>query len=176
MKSRIPRLLGALLALVVICVIPLNASSRAVMQGPGSASIRLAHDLEVMAVEVGTFECDSLTGAMTFRPTDELRMQPGTTYGWRAVLKTSRRELSWEERLTLPSAPSQWGVSPSVTLSPDRRSATTRAITTLPSSPSLLSELENYWVFTDGDPTGVYMTEVLIEGRRVATLSLRVKN
>lgn len=176
MKSHSPRLFGALLALIMICITPLNASSRAVIHEPGDASIRLAHDLEVMGVEVGTFERDPHTGTMTFRPVDELRMQPGTTYGWRAILKTPRREVSWEERLTLPSAPSQWGISPSVTLSPDRRSATTRSSSHLPSSPSQLRELENYWVFTAGDPIGVYMIEVLIEGRRVATLAMRVKS
>ena len=136
---------------------------------------QLAADLEVVSVQGGTFRYLE-SGEQVFEPTQELVMRPGTTYGWQITLRTSRREVQWEERLTLPTAPTQWGISSQVTLSPDRRRATTRSSSLTQPVKGLGSEvtISNYWFFTQGDPPGVYTMDVRLEGQLVGTLSLRV--
>ncbi len=162
-------------ALIMGMSVLLNSSPRAGHAGYHTSSksktIKVAHDLEVVLVEFGAFEYDQTLGEVVFTASDKLEMIPGKTYGWRVKLKTLRESVNWVERVTLPAQPEHWGVSSQVTLSPDRRSATTRSS----SSVDKKGYISNYWIFSQGDPLGAYHLNLSIEGVEVARSSFNVK-
>lgn len=169
--ERAARALLSLLLALLVTTLALPARSGIQDSRAGHHGwVEIAHDLAVERVAFGEFSYDETTHQVRFEPATRLAMLPGRTYGWRVHLHTTRKDVTWQERLTLPSAPRQWGVTEHVSLSPDRRTATT----TLPHAPITDGVVDNYWVFSEGDPLGRYEIEVAIEGVRVGRSTLTV--
>ncbi len=108
----------------------------------------------------------------TFTETKRVQMVDAETgYGWRMTLPEMEpgQTVKMREVLTLPDAPAHWGISPDVTISTDRRRATTRR-SMIPHE----GVIQNIWIFSEGDPRGIYTLDVFINGEAVATEQLLV--
>lgn len=159
------------MACVVSCVVLVPWQGEAgYHHGTHAAGVRVAPDLEVLGVEVGSFEYDRARAKVVFTPASRLEMIPGKTYGWRLKLNTTRRQIAWVETMALPSTPAHWGISSHVTLSFDRTTATTRQTTEVDEH----GYISNYWIFSEGDPAGQYTVRVTIDEVDVATSSVQV--
>ena len=136
----------------------------------GEHTVEVSPNLHVTSVEFGRIDFDRARGTSTFTPARELQMIPGVGYGWRMKVRTTRREISWTEKLALPSAPKSWGIPSNVKLSADRRRATTEGIS-VPKN----GVIENAWIFADGDPPGVYTIDIEIDGVLVGRGEVNVR-
>jgi hypothetical protein len=98
----------------------------------------------------------------------------GQSYGWLAAVEPAKTPQAWTEEITLPKAPETWGDaehSPDVTISRDRKTATTRGKTT-PGE----SVISHFWGFSTGDPLGRYRIQLTLPGGRVTTFEFEVKD
>lgn len=163
--------------LAILGVAMLGASGFAgMMHSTGAASgsfspVRVSHDVEIVGVQVGEFRHDDKTNTMRFYPTTTFDRASSNHFGWRIDVRAStRRELAIEEVLALPSAPLRWGISDNVKISADRR----RATTLLSASPDASHHIQNFWMFSPGDPSGPHFFELHVEGKFVTRLEFEV--
>lgn len=164
-----PALAGILLVLASTLASPSHTAPSAAPAQLTSGVIEISPDLHILSVEFGRVSPDRLTGLTTFTPTQDMTMTPGQGYGWRMRVKTTRQSIKWKEVLTLPTAPASWGIAPHVTLSLDRRIATSRSAST-PQAGIISSS----WIFVAGDPLGNYTMELEVEGVEVGRGTLHV--
>lgn len=134
---------------------------------PHATSFRIAPDIEIVSVAFGRF-LKSPQG-VRFAPTRSMKMRPGDGYGWRVRVRTPRARVKMEEVLMLPTPPRSWGISSAVRLWRDQRGATTTLMVDANSG-----VLENWWMFSEGDPTGKYTMHVRIEGVEVGHVVFEV--
>ncbi|MEC9398526.1 MAG: hypothetical protein VX475_12950 [Myxococcota bacterium] len=165
----LPRIIAsvALLTLMVLALSSVSAAPSSDLE----RTLEVSSDLRVTALEFGRFDFDRARGTSVFTPAREIQMVPGVGYGWRMHVRTSRSEIAWTEQLALPSAPKTWGITSNVTLSADRRRATTRGVST-PNE----GVIDNAWIFADGDPPGIYSIDVEIDGKLIGRGEVRVRS
>ena len=167
-STRRAPLASALGAVALIAALPFSYAGQG--RDQGEQIIEIASDLQVLDVKQGVFAYDEASHQVVFSPATAIKRDEARTYGWRAQLKTSRASVRVVERMTLPSAPDFWGIGAGVTISSDRRTATTeRALTVSPEG-----QIENAWMFSAGDPAGRYTVTITIEGIPVTTMHMTV--
>lgn len=170
-QSRKGRILPIIACVAIASLATLALSNVSAAPSTGiERTLEVSSDLRVTSLEFGRFDFDRARGTSVFTPTREIQMVPGVGYGWRMNVQTTRREIAWTEHLALPSAPRTWGITSNVTLSADRRRATTRGA----SSPTN-GVIDNAWIFAEGDPPGVYTIDVEIDGVNVGRGEVRVR-
>ena len=117
-------------------------------------------DIQILQAEFGLFDHGPSAGPR-FRAAATVPLVVDQAYGWRLVLKTTRRWVQVEEELTLPAEPGTWGdPDPQVQrkTSADGRTATTR----LQLQP-VDSVITQSWSVAPGDPKGAYVLRVRVE-------------
>lgn len=105
--------------------------------------------------------------SIDFEPMRRLRLYPGNSFCWAAILDTEAPSVFVEWSYTLPRRPRTWGSVPPELISSDGRTVTFRGdmpVEKFESDRFLLSA----WDVTDGDPEGFGELVVRIEGREVA--------
>ena len=119
-----------------------------------------APDIQILQAEFGLFDHGPSAGPR-FRAADTVPLVVDQAYGWRLVLKTTRRVVQVQEELTLPAEPGTWGdPDPQVQrkTSADGRTATTR----LQLQP-VDGVINQSWSVAPGDPKGAYVLRVRVE-------------
>ena len=93
-----------------------------------------------------------------FRPSAEVPLHAGSTFGWRIRIPCPPRLVVVDEELRLP-APGDWGTDPDMHISADRKSVTLRY------QLDCRDEwIEKRWSVSDGDPPGVWVIRVTVDG------------
>ena len=134
--------------------------------------LRVAHDLTVKHIAFGILTTDA-AGNEHFLPATEVPAVDGQVFGWVAEFATTRSTVRWQEHLTLPAPPADWGDAandPDVLISADGKAVAAQGED--PVENSGLSRF--YWSLATGDPAGDYQLDVAIEGRTVAHFRFRV--
>ena len=109
-------------------------------------------DPEPLAAEFGTF--DDLG---VLEPAVEIPLFGGSAFGWRLQLGCTGA-VAVHEQLRLPTA-GDWGGDPEMTISADGKVATVRS--TVPCTDGWI---EKIWTVSPGDPPGVWVVRVTVEG------------
>jgi len=148
--------LSRLVMLSALVLLPRVAISAGSVMSKGSA---IDEDTVHYGLEVGEFVLNRSTGEHKFVPKERIEMVPGKAFGWRMALRSSKRTVTWSEAMSLPYAPTQWGVAPNVTVSQDR----TRSVTT-ETQRTERGYIEHTWIFVEGDPTGKYHLSISVDG------------
>lgn len=91
-------------------------------------------------------------------------------YGWEIEFTSKKKQHELTEVITLP-APANWGVGPNTKISRDQRSASTRY--TLNSDTRQFSH-RVFWKYAQGDPPGLYLFDIYIEGEKIHTFRILV--
>ena len=128
---------------------------------PAAIAAPAPADIQILQAEFGVFDNSLLSAAPRFRAAATVPRVVDQAYGWRLVLKTTRRQVQVQEELTLPAEPGTWGdPDPQVQrkTSADGRTATTRLL--LQPVDGVISQS---WSVAPGDPQGVYVLRVRVE-------------
>jgi hypothetical protein len=145
---------------------------RGTQEGMPRLPLRVAHDLTVKRIEFGILTTDA-AGNEHFLPATELPAVDGQVFGWVAEFATTRGSVRWQEHLTLPAPPADWGDAandPDVLISTDGKAVAAQGEDAVENGG--LSRF--YWSLATGDPAGEYQLDVAIEGRTVAHFRFRV--
>jgi hypothetical protein len=114
---------------------------------------------DVAEAEVGIWDSDGV-----FHQTDEVALYPGSPFGWRIRVPCTDGPVTVDEELRLP-APGDWPADPEMRISTDQRSATLRYQTECRAG-----WIEKQWSASAGDPPGVWIIRVTVEGFAATTL------
>ena len=101
-------------------------------------------------------------------PASKVPLSPGVTYGWVIKVATKEPAVRWREEFTLPSAPDYWPAG--VAVSADRRTSTTERETYV-----INETIQNFWTVVKGDPAGMYVIHITLEGGEEVTFRFDVK-
>lgn len=101
-------------------------------------------------------------------PASKVPLTPGVSYGWVIKVATDEPVVRWREEFTLPSAPDYWPSG--VSVSADRRTSTTVRETYV-----VDETIQNFWTVVDGDPAGMYVIHITLEGGEEVTFRFDVK-
>lgn len=130
---------------------------------------QITPDLAVTGAEFGFIKTDD-QGKTVFMNNLTVPLIVEMGFGWRLSLRSSRRFIHWQEVFINPVPPLTWGVGPSVVISADRTTATTKEIAAI----SYNGAIDNYWYFLPGDPMGRYILKISIENMPVCTFEFDV--
>ena len=108
---------------------------------------------EVTEGVLGIWDSDGV-----FRPTHDVPLHAGSTFGWRIRLPCGPRLVVVDEQLDLPE-PGDWPADPEMHISSDRKRATLRYQTDCQAG-----WIEKRWSVSEGDPPGVWVIRVTAEG------------
>jgi hypothetical protein len=106
-----------------------------------------------------------------FHPRRKIKYANQRRFGWRICLQTTRSSIEWTEEFSLPTAPSQWGVTSATKVAADRRSAKTTKKISLDEDGCF----ENVWIMVPGDPRGQHSFRLSVEGHSIGELEFDVR-
>ena len=99
-----------------------------------------------------------------------LQYSKNTEYGWEISFRSTLKNHNLTEVVTLP-APTTWGVSANTTISLDRRSATSKYHL---KSPNGKFTHAVFWKYAAGDPPGIYLFDIYIDGKKIKSFRIMV--
>ena len=108
---------------------------------------------DVTEGEVGVWDADGV-----FRPSDEVPLHAGSSFGWRIRIPCGAAPVTVDEELRLP-APGDWPADPDMHVSKDLRSVTLHFQTECRAG-----WIEKQWSVSAGDPPGVWVIRVTVDG------------
>ena len=107
----------------------------------------------------------SPSGEPVFKVSRRIPLEEGQGYGWFVEIKTSKPKIKWREEFVLPAKPATWDTQGSTAqyfLSKDGRTLITEREVT-----PVNGIISNTWEVAAGDPKGLYIMRVYIEGKLI---------
>lgn len=155
----------------VVALLLLSFSPGAISALPEKPT-NAAVSIKVLGGEFGLFNFSD-PSKPSFVPSALVPLVPDQAYGWIIRIRTDKAKIKWREEFTLPVKPTTWGAAEPVgtrSVSNDgRTSVTEREVT--PDQGLLF----NSWSVAPGDPKGIYIIRVFIEGTFAETFEFEVK-
>lgn len=142
------------------CLLLMVLLSTSAIPQPGSAQVRVGPDLIVAETEFGYV--DASTGEIIASRRIDTSQHPG--FGWRVKLEGQARTVRYREEFILPAPAKVWQVGHHTTVAPDRASAVTEGDAQLDGQ----MDIRNGWIHTPGDPKGLHVMRIWLDGVLVA--------
>ena len=97
----------------------------------------------------------------SFRPTRDVSLAQKDAYGWVIQVRTDKPVIRWREEFTLPARAANWGVGddPQISVADDGRTSVTEREVEAGEG-----WIANAWEVADGDPKGLYVMRVTVDG------------
>ena len=126
--------------------------------------------LRILSAQAGLFG-EPGTETTQFIQSAMLPLKDGQAFGWRMSVQTAKKRVLVREQLTLPEEPKTWGdPEPDIKrkTTPDGRTAITEV---------WLEPKDGFifhtWTVTTGDPKGIWVLKVSVQGQAERTFRLR---
>lgn len=154
-------------------VVPAPSAKPEVVAPPIAATERDSlSDIEIVRSDFGLFSPPN-SGKPSFQVSRRVPLQEGQGYGWYVELKTRKPRIKWREELVVPTPPETWGIQGSTaqhSISDDRRTLTTEREV----APNR-GLIYNMWAVAAGDPKGLHIVRVYVEGNLVRTFEFETE-
>lgn len=153
------------------CCLPAQCAKRVPLKRASTTTDTLS-DVEILRSEFGLFNSPQL-GRPAFEPSLKVPLREGQGYGWIILLKTKKLKVSWREELSLPAPAPIIGIDQTRgrhTVSADKMKVTTEREVDLERG-----YIHNSWAVAAGDPKGLHVLRVYVEGKLARTFEFETE-